>query len=94
MIPFFDYADLLSRSGRGAEAEQWVHRGLELTHTPPSRASEEALGEALIAQDKFPEAIQAFERALAAARRRSDAAAERRITGYLENARRHELRFE
>ncbi|MGB7762006.1 MAG: hypothetical protein WBL61_19400, partial [Bryobacteraceae bacterium] len=94
LIPFFDYADLLSRSGRGAEAEQWVRRGLELTHIPPSRASEEALGEALIAQDKFPEAIQAFERALAAARRRSDATAERRIAGYLEKARRHELKFE
>jgi tetratricopeptide (TPR) repeat protein len=94
LIPFFDYADLLSRTGRGAEAEQWVRRGLELTHIPPGRASEEALGEALIAQGKFPEAIQAFERALAAARRRNDAGAAGRITGYLDKARRHELRFE
>jgi len=52
------------------------------------------LGEALIAQGKSPQAIQAFERALAAARRKSDAASERRITGYLEKARRRELRFE
>jgi tetratricopeptide (TPR) repeat protein/predicted Ser/Thr protein kinase len=94
LIPFFDYADLLARSGRGPEAEQWVRRGLDLTHFPPSRASEEALGEALIAQGKSPQAIQAFERALAAARRKSDAASERRITGYLEKARRRELRFE
>jgi serine/threonine protein kinase len=94
LIPFFDYADLLSRSGRGAEAEEWVRRGLELMHIPPSRASEEALGEALIVQGKFPEAIQAFERALASARRRNDTAADRRITGYLERARRRELKFE